>query len=123
MAEAPGRCETIGFPPACSLSHHLSAATAGNQCMIATGNHVIYDSLRGAPLPEGAERVRPKKRETHRKKRFVILSEPAGESKNLRTEFTAAVDQVRSALASLIEGGGSPNGADGGSMAKVPRDA
>ena len=44
--------------------------------MIATGNHVDFDSLRGAPLPEGAKGLRPEERETRRKKEFVILSEP-----------------------------------------------
>ena len=49
--------------------------------MIATGNHIDFDSLRGAPLPEGAE--------------FVILSEPQGESKNLRTDLTAVLNEMR----------------------------
>ena len=49
--------------------------------MIATGNHVIYDSLCGAPLPEGAK--------------FVILSEPTGEPKNLRTDLTAVLNEMR----------------------------
>ena len=99
MAKVPGRWETIRFPPAGSLSHRLTAATAPSR------REPRGYAQRNGYAPQ---------------KIFVILSEPAGESKNLRTDFTSAVDQVQSALASLLEGGGSPNGADGGSMAKVP---